>query len=496
MEQNENRPEEYLLACRAKAGDKEALSTLTERLRIPLFGLAYAELRHFDDAQDVVASALLQICLHIKELREPARMRSWTWEVARNEVRRLAEKRRGRLQSEVTWTTLEGDTPAAFPHTNNDRSHILRLDIQRALAKLPATQAEAASLFYLLGHSVEEIAKHFGRPPGTVKSWLHHARHRLAIEMEAYSPIMKDKTMPKASTASSGTDSSTDKQPSLKALIVQTDLEPSILTKVVSVLGAGGFQVRVVSTEEVHRALNGSLDNDVSDTWFPLSLLVIDEMILGRPALEFLVNWKAHLEMQSVPVCVLLNAAPTPLTAAAYFGAGAARLVDKTSEDTYTPLTEPQEKKTRVFSWVHFTEKARRVVHEAQIEARRLKHNVVTPEHLLLGLTSVPDSVGARILTEKLGLSLKALREMIDQDAPQGTDENQGDMQLDPDSKRLIDLAYKEAGLLNNNYIGVEHLLLGMIRENDGSAARALKSLGLDLATTRTIVRNWQHNLD
>ncbi len=506
MKQNESLPEEYLLACRAKAGDQEALGVLAERLRVSLFGLAYAELRHYDDAQDVVAAALLQICLHIKELREPARMRSWTWEVARNEVRRFAVKRRSRLQSEMTWQLLEQDTDAQFPAVN-EQPQTLRLDIERALQNLPQAQSDAASLHYLLGHSIDEIAERLGRPPGTVKSWLHHARHRLALEMEDYSPVVKDKLMPNTLNtpnptttpeASASANSMAGKTP-LKAVIVQTDMEVSVLTRIREVLSSSGFQVRIATADEVYQALNGSADNtkgaeEAWDPWFPLSLLVMDEVILGRPALEFLVTLKAQLETQAIPICVLLNAAPSPLTAAAYFGAGAARLLVKTAEETYAALGEPQEKRTRVFSWVHFTEKARRVVFEAQKEARRFKHSCVAPEHLLLGLTSVPDSVGARILTEKMGLSLKTLRDVIEQDAPQGTDETQGDMQLDPQSKRAIDLAYEEAGSLGNSYIGGEHLLLGLFRGEGSLAARALASQGVELETTRALVRQWQQN--
>ena len=71
------KPDEYELACRAREGDREALSELVERERLRLFALAYAELRHYEDAQDVVASALLRICRHVGELREPERVRAW-----------------------------------------------------------------------------------------------------------------------------------------------------------------------------------------------------------------------------------------------------------------------------------------------------------------------------------------------------------------------------------------------------------------------------------
>ena len=70
-------PDELELAIRARGGDQEALTELTERLRVGLFALAYAELRHFEDAQDAVAAALYQICCHAVDLRDPRSMRTW-----------------------------------------------------------------------------------------------------------------------------------------------------------------------------------------------------------------------------------------------------------------------------------------------------------------------------------------------------------------------------------------------------------------------------------
>jgi DNA-directed RNA polymerase specialized sigma24 family protein len=80
-------PDEYALALRARGGDREALAELVEQTRLRLFALAYAELRHYEDAHDAVAAALLQICRHITELREPERVRAWMQSIVRNEAR-------------------------------------------------------------------------------------------------------------------------------------------------------------------------------------------------------------------------------------------------------------------------------------------------------------------------------------------------------------------------------------------------------------------------
>lgn len=134
--------------------------------------------------------------------------------------------------------------------------------------------------------------------------------------------------------------------------------------------------------------------------------------------------------------------------------------------------------------WQRFTERARRVVFFAQEEAGRLGENYVSTEHLLLGLVRENDSVAARIL-DRIGVSLGRIRSEIERQVARGDGRLGQDMQLTPRAKRVIDLAYDEARQLNNNYIGTEHLLLGLIREGEGLAGRVLSKLGVDLERTR-----------
>src|SRR6266404_3306886 len=134
--------------------------------------------------------------------------------------------------------------------------------------------------------------------------------------------------------------------------------------------------------------------------------------------------------------------------------------------------------------WQRFTERARRVVFFAQEEAGRLGENYVSTEHLLLGLLRENDSVAARIL-DRLGVPLGRIRSDIERQVTRGHGNLGQDMQLTPRAKRVIDLAYDEARNLNNNYIGTEHLLLGLIREGDGLAGRVLAKLGVELEKAR-----------
>jgi DNA-directed RNA polymerase specialized sigma24 family protein len=82
------------LALRAREGDRDSLAELVERMRVPLFALAYGELRHYDDAHDAVAAALLKVCLHVTELREPARVGAWMHRVRAHEPGRFPRPRR------------------------------------------------------------------------------------------------------------------------------------------------------------------------------------------------------------------------------------------------------------------------------------------------------------------------------------------------------------------------------------------------------------------
>ncbi len=143
--------------------------------------------------------------------------------------------------------------------------------------------------------------------------------------------------------------------------------------------------------------------------------------------------------------------------------------------------------------WQRFTERARKVVFYAQEEAQRFGEGYVSTEHLLLGLVRESDSVAARVL-ERLGVSLSKIRSEVEKQLPKSDSRPSQEMTLTPRAKRVIDLAYDEARNLNNNYIGTEHLLLGLIREGDGLAGRVLMKLGIELDRARREVMALQDN--
>jgi ATP-dependent Clp protease ATP-binding subunit ClpA len=131
-----------------------------------------------------------------------------------------------------------------------------------------------------------------------------------------------------------------------------------------------------------------------------------------------------------------------------------------------------------------FTDRARRVVVLAQEEARMLNHNYIGTEHLLLGLVHEGEGVAARAL-ESLGISLRAVRQQVEEIIGQGQQAPAGHIPFTPRAKKVVELAQREANDLGHNYIGTEHLLLGLVREGEGMAAQVLVKLGADLAGVR-----------
>lgn len=128
--------------------------------------------------------------------------------------------------------------------------------------------------------------------------------------------------------------------------------------------------------------------------------------------------------------------------------------------------------------WQRFTEKARQIVFRAQEQAGQHETSYVTPEHLLLGLTLVEDNMGRRIL-DALGLSPLELFEEIGAQLPSGEGTTGQDLMLTPRSKKVIDLAFEQAKELKHDYIGGEHLLLGILREGESMAAVTLAGHGI-----------------
>ena len=131
-----------------------------------------------------------------------------------------------------------------------------------------------------------------------------------------------------------------------------------------------------------------------------------------------------------------------------------------------------------------FTERARQVVVLAQDEARGLEHNYIGTEHILLGLLREEEGLAARVL-ESLEITLEEVRAQVARVVGRGDDVTSGQIPFTPRAKKVLELSLREATALGHNYIGTEHILLGLVRENEGVAARVLLDCGADAEEIR-----------
>src|SRR5438876_1883383 len=134
-----------------------------------------------------------------------------------------------------------------------------------------------------------------------------------------------------------------------------------------------------------------------------------------------------------------------------------------------------------------FTDRARRVVVLAQEEARLLNHNYIGTEHMLLGLIAEGEGVAAQALAA-MDVDLDAVRQQVEEIIGKGQAAPTGHIPFTPRAKKVLELSLREALQLGHNYIGTEHILLGLIREGEGVAAQVLQKLGADLNRVRQTV--------
>src|SRR5690242_15030638 len=133
----------------------------------------------------------------------------------------------------------------------------------------------------------------------------------------------------------------------------------------------------------------------------------------------------------------------------------------------------------------NFTPRAQQVLALARKEADRFNHNYVGTEHLLLGLIKLGQGVAVNVL-QKMGLDLETVRMEVEKQVGTGPDQKlMGNIPYTPRVKKVLALASKEAKALNHTYVGTEHILLGLLREGDGVAARVLKNLDCDIEQCR-----------
>jgi hypothetical protein len=214
--------------------------------------------------------------------------------------------------------------------------------------------------------------------------------------------------------------------------------------------------------------------------------VVLDETLGGRSAFELLINMRSAPETKEILVCVLCSD-PADFTVCAYHSVRVDRLVKKQNVEDITALKSSFED-GRHGMWRTFTERARHVIFFAEAEAMLLCDTNVGTEHLLLVLLcESPGREGVNVIQvlERLGISPTSVREATLQQATPGAGPAK-DRQLTPAGERVIALTYSEACQLGNEYLGTEHLLLGLLRAEEGIAWKVLTQQGA------TLDRVWQ----
>jgi RNA polymerase sigma factor (sigma-70 family) len=494
--------DEYALALRASNGDSLAVAALVERTRLRLFSIAYSELRHYDDAQDAVAAALLSVCLHIGDLREPSRVIPWMQSIVRREAYRI-QRGQGTALLSAEWADLK---------SADANTLILRLDIERALRHLPERQAQAIRLFYLEGRPIREIAQNMGVDTdavseGQVKVWLHRGRQRLTKHLEGYAPMTLD-TAP-LNPAFSG----------LPVALLHSDLAPDLLTTILNNLRKGGAAPVVLTPDALPLAADDL--TALHDLLKNYEAIIVDEHLGAHSGLEYVLFCRSQSETRGIHITLLHTHPEDALLTTACFLTGVDQLACKSDPKALLslfPPAAPQAKSQELLAswtrwvmnrirvlpevqeelqkkhrrgWMRFTERARKIVYHAQVETQRRGGSLVGTEHLLLGLVKETDCAGARILAEKCEISLERVVNEINSLTANPKGRTGEDMLLDGDAKRAIEMAHEEADALEHDFLGSEHLLLGLLREAEGNAGRLLASLGLKIEVVRTAVSTW-----
>ena len=158
---------------------------------------------------------------------------------------------------------------------------------------------------------------------------------------------------------------------------------------------------------------------------------------------------------------------------------------NKEAMSKHTPPSKGQPLKAQPATpFEKFTERAREALSLAQDEAKRFNHNYIGTEHILLGLLREGEGVAALVLT-RMGVSLDAVRDEVERIIGRGDRMIVGDIGLTPRAKKVMELAVDEARRRRQGYVGTEHLLLGLVREGEGIAARVLKQFGVTLEVVR-----------
>jgi RNA polymerase sigma-70 factor (ECF subfamily) len=462
-------PNEYNLALMARDGDMEALSSLIQRTRTRLFALAYAELRHYEDAQDVVATALVRICRHIHRLQEPDRIGPWMNSIVRNEARRMRNRRTEQLSESASKQTAHLDDTTVF---------LLRIDIERALARLPQQQADALRLFHLRSQPISDIAERFGCSEGTIKSWLHRGRQQLAAIMEDYRPM----------------------KPQIDALILHTDLDDTFVNRLQIGLETADFHPVLLPAAERTLLLEqwkAGQFTRLEGLLRKYPLLILDEYIGGRSTFEILIAIRAFLldRTETLRICLLCSD-PWGSTAFAAWTEGVHLLINKNDPTEWERLNRalPRLRHSATQVGRGFAATAKWASNKTLAKNVQQGKHEIEPDDLALILLKDEDQASYRSL-HSLGVNIEAMRQELLRrlGSPTLTPLPLQDF-LEAAQKahktarfnRVEELTYVEAWQSRARHLSTAHLLLGILRAGESVTSQLLAEQGISVEALRS----------
>jgi RNA polymerase sigma factor (sigma-70 family) len=476
-------PTDAALVTRTLAGDISAFEALVRRYRGLAFGLAYHQLGRFEDAEDAAQEAMVEAYLKLRHLREPERFAGWLRRIVAGKAIEVARRRR---EEPVAPEAIE----AAQARDAGPLPRVLETHVRDALAQLPPAVRLATTLFYVDGYSYQEIATHLGVPASTVRGRLQRARSSLRDELVA----LVSAGLRKARPGEAFMERVMSKIQSIK-VYEQTD-ERGRDIRLLHLIDDHGRRLNMyVGLSE---ALQVNLQLEGKATPRPMTYQLMTTVLDGfglkvtRAEVTELKDqtFFALLAVKGNGQTKTFDARPSDAINLALAAGAEIHVNDKVLDEaavTEEPgrlvlkpeLRMPDPTLAKLTKW---TEQARRAVAFAQEAAASFGEDYVGTEHLLLGLVQEGDNTGARVL-HALGVSAERVRTELERQMTRSAG-GQGRV-LTPRARRAIDLAHEEAQAMGCDYIGTEHLLLGLVQEGDGLAARVLTELGIDLERTR-----------
>ena len=275
-----------------------------------------------------------------------------------------------------------------------------------------------------------------------------------------------------------------------------TDDDPTLVERFESVVGgmefANAFSELNDSVEQAERFAMQEAEREAGDAEAePGDPDYVEALSFGMPPTGgigigmdrlAMVLLRQGLDPRRDPLPGAARARPRPLTLSGVRQPYPARYDGRLGRASGRSRRRRRERGSPMFE--RFTERARQVVVLAQDEARALKHNYIGTEHILLGLLREEEGLAARVL-ESLDITVEEVRAQVARIVGQGDEVTTGQIPFTPRAKKVLELALREALSLGHNYIGTEHILLGLVRENEGVAARILLDFDADAEKIR-----------